>query len=95
MKAAKTTDNIFVYHNVLDKKILNKYDELKKNIINNNENKIILSTGSYIRKGLDDSSLGALFLTMPISSITKVKQYTGRIHRRNKDKKEIIVEEEF
>ena len=35
--------------------------------------------------------MDVLFLTMPISGITKVIQYTGRLHRKNKDKKEIIV----
>ena len=32
-----------------------------------------------------------MFLTMPISGITRVIQYTGRLHRRNKSKKEIVV----
>ena len=28
---------------------------------------------------------------MPISGITKVTQYTGRLHRKNDNKKEIII----
>ena len=76
----KLTNNIFVYKGGLGKKVLNK-----------NENKIILATGSYIGEGFDDSSLDALFLTMPISGITKVTQYTGRLHRKNDKKKEIII----
>ena len=60
-------------------------------ILNQNKNKIILATGSYIGEGFDDSSLDVLFLTMPISGITKVTQYTGRLHRKNDNKKEIII----
>ena len=91
IKLSKITNNIFIYQGGLGKKVLKKYDELKENINNNKENKIIIATGSYIGEGFDDSSLDVLFLTMPISGITKVIQYTGRLHRKNKDKKEIIV----
>ena len=90
-KLSTLTNNLFLYHGGLGKKTLKKYDELKENIISNNDNKIIIATGSYIGEGFDDSSLDVLFLTMPISGITKVTQYTGRLHRKNKDKKEIIV----
>ena len=65
--------------------------ELNQNIKEKKTNKIIVATGSYIGEGFDDSSLDVLFLTMPISGITKVTQYTGRLHRKNKDKSEIIV----
>ena len=90
-KLSKLSDNIFIYHGGLTKKDFQIYDELKKKIINNNENKIIIATGSYIGEGFDDSSLDILFLTMPISGITKVTQYTGRLHRKNENKHEIIV----
>ena len=65
------------------------YKKIKRNV--RNKNKIILATGSYIGEGFDDSSLNVLFLTMPISGITKVTQYTGRLHRKNDNKKEIII----
>lgn len=90
-KLSKLTDNLFIYHGGLGKKVFQKYDELKEEIIANNENKIIVATGSYIGEGFDDSSLDILFLTMPISGITKVVQYTGRLHRKNENKHEIIV----
>lgn len=90
-KLSKITNNLFLYHGGLGKKVLKRYDDLKENIIENNQNKIILATGSYIGEGFDDSSLDVLFLTMPISGITKVTQYTGRLHRKNENKKEIIV----
>lgn len=90
-KLCELTNNLFIYHGGLGKKVLKKYDELKEEIISNNDNKIIIATGSYIGEGFDDSTLDVLFLTMPISGITKVTQYTGRLHRKNKSKKEIIV----
>ena len=73
------------------KKILKNYDELNNNIKNNNENKIIIATSPCIGEGFDDSSLEVLFLTMPISSINRIVQYTGKLHRKNENKKEIIV----
>lgn len=90
-KLSGLTSNLFLYHGGLGKKVLKKYDDLNQTITTNNENKIILATGSYIGEGFDDSSLDVLFLTMPISGITKVTQYTGRLHRKNQNKKEIIV----
>ncbi len=87
----KITNNIFVYKGGLGKKVLKKYDESSQLVLEQNQNKIILATGSYIGEGFDDSSLDVLFLTMPISGITKVTQYTGRLHRKNDKKKEIII----
>ena len=90
-KLSNITNNIIVYRGGLSKKILKNYDELNNNIKNNNENKIIIATSSCIGEGFDDSSLEVLFLTMPISSINRIVQYTGRLHRKNENKKEIIV----
>ncbi len=90
-KLSNITNNIIVYRGGLGKKVLKKYDELNTNIKENNENKIIVATSSCIGEGFDDSSLEVLFLTMPISSINRIVQYTGRLHRKNKNKKEIIV----
>ena len=88
---SKITSHILIYRGGLGKKILKQYNELNEQLKENECNKIIIATGSYIGEGFDDSSLDVLFLTMPISGITKVTQYTGRLHRKNKDKKEIIV----
>lgn len=90
-KLSEVTENILIYKGGLGKKALKKYDELNKNITNNQTNKVIVATGSYIGEGFDDSSLDVLFLTMPISGMTRITQYTGRLHRRNKSKTEIIV----
>lgn len=88
---SKLTNNLFLYYGGIGKKVLKQYDELMERIKSNDENKIIIATGSYIGEGFDDASLDVLFLTMPISGITKVTQYTGRLHRKNENKKEIIV----
>ncbi len=90
-KLSKITDNIFVYRGGLGKKALKKYDELNTTIKENNENKILIATSSCIGEGFDDSTLEVLFLTMPISSVNRIVQYTGRLHRKNENKKEIIV----
>ena len=90
-KLSSVTNNIIVYRGGLAKKVLKKYDELNTNIKENNENKIIVATSSCIGEGFDDPSLEVLFLTMPISSINRIVQYTGRLHRKNKNKKEIRV----
>ncbi len=91
MKLSNITDNLFVYQGGLGKKTLKKYDDDKKQILENDDNKIILATGSYIGEGFDDSKLDVLFLTMPISGITKVTQYTGRLHRKDNKKHDITI----
>lgn len=90
-RLSKLTNNIFVYRGGMSKKILKNYDELNSKIKENNENKILIATSSCIGEGFDDSSLEVLFLTMPISGIARIIQYTGRLHRINENKKEIIV----
>ena len=90
-KLSNLTKNIIVYRGGLGKKVLEKYNELNTNIKENNENKIIIATSSCIGEGFDDASLEVLFLTMPISSINRIVQYTGRLHRKSENKKEIIV----
>lgn len=90
-RLSKLTKNIFVYRGGMGKKLLKKYDDLNSILIENKENKIIIATSSCIGEGFDDSSLEVLFLTMPISGINRIIQYTGRLHRTNENKKEIIV----
>lgn len=90
-KLEKYTDNIFKYYGGIGKKILKKYQERKKQIEEKNENKIILATGSYIGEGFDDPKLDTLFLTMPISGETRLTQYAGRLHRKDENKREILI----
>ena len=87
----KYTNNIFKYYGGIGKKILKNYMELNNQINKNEENKIIVATGSYIGEGFDDSKLDVLFLTMPISGQTRVTQYVGRLHRQDSNKKEILI----
>ena len=90
-KLSNVTDNIFVYKSGLGKKVLKLYNELNNKIKEEGDNKIIIATGSYIGEGFDDTTLDVLFLTMPISGKTRAIQYTGRLHRKNNNKEEIIV----
>lgn len=90
-KLARYTNNIFKYYGGIGKKILKQYELLNNKILENGENKIIVATGSCIGEGFDDVSLDTLFLTMPGSGKTKITQYTGRLHRKNENKKEILV----
>lgn len=82
------TDNLFVYKGGIGKKIIKQYDEKSKELL---KNKIILSTASYIGEGFDDISLNVLFITMPISGLTRIKQYTGRLLRTDGNKKEVKI----
>lgn len=90
-KLTKYTRNIFKYYGGIGKKVLKNYMELNNEINENEGNKIIVATGSYIGEGFDDSKLDVLFLTMPISGQTRVTQYAGRLHRKDSNKKEILI----
>lgn len=90
-KLSKYTNNIFKYYGGIGKKVLKSYMELNNQINENEDNKIIVATGSYIGEGFDDSKLDVLFLTMPISGQTRVTQYAGRLHRQDSNKKEILI----
>lgn len=90
-KLSKYTNNIFKYYGGIGKKIIKSYMELNNQINENEDNKIIVATGSYIGEGFDDSKLDVLFLTMPISGQTRVTQYAGRLHRQDSNKKEILI----
>lgn len=90
-KLSKYTSNVFKYYGGIGKKVLKKYMELNNQINKNEDNKIIVATGSYIGEGFDDSKLDVLFLTMPISGQTRVTQYAGRLHRQDSNKKEILI----
>ena len=87
----KFTDNVFKYQGGMGKKLLNEYEKINEAIDEKNENKIIVATGSCLGEGFDDSKLDTLFLTMPGSGKTKITQYLGRLHRKNENKKEILV----
>ncbi len=70
-----------------DRKIINK--KLKN--ISGNEERLIITTGSYLGEGFDDSRLDTLFLAFPISWRGRLAQYAGRLHRIHHGKKEVII----
>ncbi len=90
-KLSKYTNNIFKYYGGIGKMVLKNYEKLINQINEAGSNKIIVATGSYIGEGFDDSKLDVLFLTMPISGQTRVTQYVGRLHRKDDNKKEILI----
>lgn len=51
----------------------------------------IVATGSYIGEGFDLPSLDTLMLTSPYSWEGVITQYSGRLHRENKGKREVMV----
>jgi superfamily II DNA or RNA helicase len=59
--------------------------------IPDNEERLILATGRYLREGFDDARLDTLFLTLPISQRGTLTQYAGRLHRLHYMKKEVSV----
>lgn len=84
----KFSDDLFVYKGGIGKKQLKKYDSKNNSLT---KNKIILSTASYIGEGFDDKTLNVLFITMPISGLTRIKQYTGRLLRTDINKTEVRI----
>lgn len=50
---------------------------------------VLLATSKLLGEGFDLPSLNCLFLVLPISSDTRITQYTGRIHR-NYDGKDTV-----
>jgi superfamily II DNA or RNA helicase len=59
--------------------------------ISENEQRVILATGSYIGEGFDDPRLDTLFLAMPISWKGTLQQYVGRLHRLHDNKRVVEV----
>ena len=66
-----------------------KLEELKS--IKDSEERVIISTGSYIGEGFDDSRMDTLFLATPVSWKGRLTQYAGRLHRLHDGKKEVRI----
>lgn len=84
------TDNLVILHGRMGRK---KRREAMEHLraMEDNKERVILSTGRYIGEGFDDSRLDTLFLTMPISWKGTIQQYAGRLHRRHHSKNEVII----
>ena len=59
--------------------------------IPDNEERVLLATGSYLGEGFDDARLDSLFLTLPISWRGTIAQYAGRLHRLHDLKREVRI----
>lgn len=63
----------------------------KLQVVPDNENLVIIATGSYIGEGFDYPRLDTLFLALPIAWKGKVAQYAGRLHRNYPNKTDVQI----
>jgi superfamily II DNA or RNA helicase len=61
--------------------------------IPDDEERLLLATGRYIGEGFDDARLDTLFLALPVSWKGTLMQYTGRLHRLHRAKREVRIYE--
>lgn len=52
---------------------------------------VILSTGKYVGEGFDEKKLDTLFIISPFKWNGTLEQYVGRLHRKNCNKKDVLV----
>ena len=85
-----TVKNLIVLHGGMGTKARRlAIDQLAT--IPDTEERIILSTGSYIGEGFDDPRLDTLFLAMPVSFEGTITQYSGRLERPFPGKSEVQI----
>lgn len=89
-KLAGLVKNVFVLKGGLGRKQRREIAE-QLAAVSENEQRVILATGSYIGEGFDDPRLDTLFLAMPISWKGTLQQYVGRLHRLHDDKRVVEV----
>lgn len=86
----KNVDSLAVLHGGIKKKErIRMLNELLQ--CPSGKKKAILATGKYLGEGFDNPRLDTLFITMPVSFRGKLVQYTGRLHRKHPEKKEIQI----
>lgn len=85
---SKAIDHVFMMTGEQNKKTRDLIMRQIKELDFNNSY-VLLATSTLLGEGFDLPELRTLFLTMPISSSTRVTQYTGRI-QRNDDGKDVV-----
>ena len=83
--------HIFILDGCLSKKQRHQMLDNINQLLLQKESVCLLSTGALIGEGFDLPALDTLFLTMPVAFSGRLVQYTGRLHRPLKGKKEIRV----
>lgn len=81
-------NNVFVVNGMQSKK---ENEDILKDIENQPNGFVILSTGKYIGEGFDLKRLNCLFLVAPFKWSGTLEQYVGRLHRIDEDKHEVNV----
>ena len=89
-KLAGLVKNVFVLKGGMGRKQRREIAE-QLAAVSENEQRVILATGSYIGEGFDDPRLDTLFLAMPISWKGTLQQYVGRLHRLHDNKRVVEV----
>jgi superfamily II DNA or RNA helicase len=89
-KLLGSVKNVFVLKGGLGRKQRREIAE-QLAAVSENEQRVILATGSYIGEGFDDARLDTLFLGMPISWKGTLQQYVGRLHRLHDNKRVVEV----
>lgn len=89
-KLSGSVKNVFVLKGGLGRKQRREIAE-QLAAVSENEQRVILATGSYIGEGFDDARLDTLFLAMPISWKGTLQQYVGRLHRLHDNKRVVEV----
>ncbi|MBQ7993214.1 MAG: hypothetical protein IJ252_09295, partial [Solobacterium sp.] len=84
----RSTDAVFMLTGETGNK---ERDAVIQTVKNSEKNSILIATSTLIGEGFDLPDLNCLFLVMPISSESRIEQYTGRTNRSAEGKKQVKV----
>ncbi|MDR3048812.1 MAG: DEAD/DEAH box helicase [Elusimicrobiota bacterium] len=90
LEKLKEIKNIIILKGGMGKK---QTEAIQSQLINmpKDEGIVLVSTGKYLGEGFDYDRLDRLFLAMPISWKGTLIQYAGRLHRKHKNKKDVLI----